>query len=658
MSSAHETQSETSSKKASKSKKAAPTPTVSEQAPQAMESALADPASASPQQVLQLQRRYGNRAVQRLIQRANEPDEAKGPIGLEGGQVSGDLQHQIDSAKGGGQPLDKGTGSQIGGALGADFSNVHVHTDSKSNEINQSLSAKAFTTGSDIFFSQGAYNPGTHGGKELIAHELTHVVQQGSAALRKEDQVQTKLTVGPAGDKYEEEADQVASQVMRQITPSLSSEGAQTALPDDLSLQRQPFIQRKSDKLKAKTFYTSQAKGGFKLIGSSGYDKIMSAIDTYQGIGGTEYRKKLTQLTKIGGLITEWEISHGHADTTTGSKDKKEGARRGVLATIKSTDLPEELEDVYKQAKTANEQFDVHFLAQLIDAGHGNIGAIATIESDYATALRTFQAEGGDSTHAQETLGTGDSGFLSGAGGSSLGSKVRSLRSLTDDPSEGQMDLDMLDTPIEDDDSEFRQQMKRARIKLRALVPALANMSDIEIMAIGAYTDEGGYTSMNQVLRGGNVVRGTSKTARKAHAKMRAQVHQANLMAASALNKLPNWDGSTVYRGEDVGWMGTPTKDRVIMLKSFTSTAANDRIPKGYAKKGSSSTSAVWEIHGITSQGKDISKLSVVQQEFGIGTGINQSQEDEVLLRPYTRLRIDNVADGEDYKYHITATAL
>lgn len=621
-------------------------------APVLAQRALNDPLGASSQEVLQLQRQLGNKAVQRLIQRSHLSDvQREAEVGLEGGEVGGDLQGQIDSARGGGQPLDQNVGDQMGGALGADFSGVRVHTDSNSDTLNRSLSAQAFTTGSDIFFSQGAYNPGTHSGKQLLAHELTHVVQQGAG---KPNKVQTKLTVGPASDKYEEEADQVAGQVMRSI--------ATPQKPEEVSLgsvQRSPFIQRKSNKLKQKSTYTALAKGGFKLFASSQYDKVMKAIDVYHGLGGTNYMAQLQQLVKIAAAIHEWEISHGTVDSTT-NKDNKESARRGVLSTLQTTDVPQEIADVYQQAKTNGDAPDVHLLASLMDATQGNPGVRGTIEGDYATALRSFQAGGGDTTHASGSLEGEGASFLAGAGGSSLGNKVRSLRGLTDDPSEGRMDIDMLDEPISEDDSEFRQQMKRARQKLRGLVPALANMSDIEIMAIAAYTDEGGYTPMNQLLRGGNVVKGNSKKARQAQAKLRQEIHQANLMATSGLNKLPNWDGSTVYRGESVSWLGEPKQNMVVVLKSFTSTGATPQVPKSYAtSKGGPTWGAVWEITGVTVQGKDISKISIVQQELGLGTGLNAgSQEDEVLLRPYTRLRIDTVTPGDGYPYHIKATAL
>ena len=89
-----------------------------------------------------------------------------------------DLEASIQQARGSGQPLADSVRKPMEQAFGADFSGVNVHTDTKSDQLNQSIQAKAFTTGKDIFFRQGEYDPGSRGGQELIAHELTHVVQQ------------------------------------------------------------------------------------------------------------------------------------------------------------------------------------------------------------------------------------------------------------------------------------------------------------------------------------------------------------------------------------------------------------------------------------------------------------------------------------------------
>ncbi len=99
------------------------------------------------------------------------------------GEASTNLESSINSARGGGQPLQTSLQQSMGQAMGADFSGVRVHTDSKSDQLNQSIQAKAFTTGQDMFFRQGEYQPGSRGGQELIAHELTHVVQQNGGAV-------------------------------------------------------------------------------------------------------------------------------------------------------------------------------------------------------------------------------------------------------------------------------------------------------------------------------------------------------------------------------------------------------------------------------------------------------------------------------------------
>jgi hypothetical protein len=82
--------------------------------------------------------------------------------------------------------------------MGADFGNVRVHTDAQADALNQSPGAQAFTIGGDVVYRQGAYDPGSASGQRLLAHELTHVVQQGGAAA---GSAQAKLKVGPAGDR-------------------------------------------------------------------------------------------------------------------------------------------------------------------------------------------------------------------------------------------------------------------------------------------------------------------------------------------------------------------------------------------------------------------------------------------------------------------------
>jgi F0F1-type ATP synthase assembly protein I len=115
-------------------------------------------------------------------------------IGMEGGDVSGDVESSIDGSRGSGRSIDENVRSSMEDAFGADFSDVKVHSGAESTALNDSMSARAFTTGKDIFFRQGEYNPGSDAGKEILAHELTHVVQQTSpSSVNRAPQVVQKV---------------------------------------------------------------------------------------------------------------------------------------------------------------------------------------------------------------------------------------------------------------------------------------------------------------------------------------------------------------------------------------------------------------------------------------------------------------------------------
>ena len=105
------------------------------------------------------------------------------------------LESSIQQLKGSGRSLDPHLQNKMEQAMGADFSGVKIHTNSQANQINNSIQAKAFTTGQDIFFRQGDYDPDSRYGQELLAHELTHVMQQNGSELQHQGmQIQCKLT--------------------------------------------------------------------------------------------------------------------------------------------------------------------------------------------------------------------------------------------------------------------------------------------------------------------------------------------------------------------------------------------------------------------------------------------------------------------------------
>lgn len=104
-----------------------------------------------------------------------------------------------------------------------DLSQVRVHHDAQANRAADEVGARAYTVGRDVVFADGEYAPNTTAGRKLLAHELTHVVQQDGAQAKSVDDA---LTVGLAGDSYEREADAVANTVARAEAPKVSPKSA------------------------------------------------------------------------------------------------------------------------------------------------------------------------------------------------------------------------------------------------------------------------------------------------------------------------------------------------------------------------------------------------------------------------------------------------
>lgn len=92
-----------------------------------------------------------------------------------------DLEDRLNATRGRGSPLPDGTRRVMESRFGYDFSGVRVHTGPPATALNRDLNALAFTTGTDIYFAPGEYRPDSLTGQHLLAHELTHVVQQGGA---------------------------------------------------------------------------------------------------------------------------------------------------------------------------------------------------------------------------------------------------------------------------------------------------------------------------------------------------------------------------------------------------------------------------------------------------------------------------------------------
>ncbi|NJN22711.1 MAG: DUF4157 domain-containing protein, partial [Leptolyngbya sp. RL_3_1] len=101
-------------------------------------------------------------------------------VAAAGGDVSGELEQRIQRSRGQGQEIAAPMRGRLEQAFGRDFGGVRIHANTEADQLNRAVQAKAFTTGNDIYFKQGEYQPNSPSGQELIAHELTHVLQQNA----------------------------------------------------------------------------------------------------------------------------------------------------------------------------------------------------------------------------------------------------------------------------------------------------------------------------------------------------------------------------------------------------------------------------------------------------------------------------------------------
>jgi hypothetical protein len=167
-------------------------PVVQAPAPESRESTAADLASS-----------IGNHGFGQLVSRMQDGEGI-----LPSGVAHPAIESAIAGARGGGNPLDGGLASEFGQQLGHPVSDVRVHTDSTAAALTRAVSARAFATGTDIFFAPGEYQPGTSAGRELIAHEVAHTDQQRGAPLS------GPLLVSNPGEPLEVEADGVARELV------------------------------------------------------------------------------------------------------------------------------------------------------------------------------------------------------------------------------------------------------------------------------------------------------------------------------------------------------------------------------------------------------------------------------------------------------------
>ncbi len=171
-----------------------------------------------PAGLLGLQRAVGNAGVAGLVE-----DERSPVLDVVG--------------SGGGSPLDVDTRADMESRLGHDFGDVRVHSDSRAHESATAVNAHAYTVGSNIVFQRDKYDPSSTDGKTMLAHELTHVVQQRSGPVEGTP-AGGGIQVSDPSDRFEREASANAERAMSAPAPAVVSASG-------------PAVQRQADEEEA-----------------------------------------------------------------------------------------------------------------------------------------------------------------------------------------------------------------------------------------------------------------------------------------------------------------------------------------------------------------------------------------------------------------------
>lgn len=162
---------------------------------------VADSVMTMPDQTVSLQSEKEDEKVKRtsliqtltpLVQRQEHDDKVQASFitiqrknKSQSRSLDDETSSKISSSLGQGSSMPRETADFMESRFGADFSSVIIHTDSQAASVSKRINARAFTLGKDIYFGEGQYNTQTHDGKRLLAHELTHTIQQGASSARK-----------------------------------------------------------------------------------------------------------------------------------------------------------------------------------------------------------------------------------------------------------------------------------------------------------------------------------------------------------------------------------------------------------------------------------------------------------------------------------------
>ncbi|MCW5581046.1 MAG: DUF4157 domain-containing protein [Luteimonas sp.] len=299
------------------------------------------------------------------------PIERKAEPGTPSAVVDTDVPSRLAAERGRGRRIDAPLATELGDALGADFSAVRIHDDAHADALARRLHARAFTTGADVFFRASRYRPQSAEGRELLAHELAHVAQQARGPVAGSP-LAGGLSMSDPADSHEREAERLAGQVAHG-GQALPSAPAPTASADGAHR-----IQRQEEDEGEEIVATDDAP-------ETRYDLTLSS--------GT--RKGLTKAEAIAALAGVYEATYLQYDLASGmhrelKKSRDESTLIGVggwLTDLVGDDLPSL--SIWRNARD-----HLRTAANTLAAGNveGAAAALSSAHTAYGEAARTYNA--------------------------------------------------------------------------------------------------------------------------------------------------------------------------------------------------------------------------------------------------------------------------
>ena len=319
------------------------------------------------------------------VRRAGTVD-SDDPLG--GSAAAPDVVQALQRRRGSGAKLPGQVADQFGSQLGVNLANVRVHADSEASDLARSVQAKAFTHGSDIYFSQGTYAPGTRSGQHLLAHELAHVAQQRNGAAKS-----GSTTIGRANDPAEADADRTADRVVGALQRRAANQPAQSTptgpgtSPGDGEIQRFLGLGKKT----AKKDFAKAVKGKKPADEAEAKTRMETLRATLKALTSEE-RETIASDPKLMAKARKFVGDHEYMSLVTAVgmayKPKKKKPKKGAAAPPTGPQHMSGKEaDAFIRTEMAKLGHLNSFITTAVDAGKQAEGFVATVGDDDWAAI-------------------------------------------------------------------------------------------------------------------------------------------------------------------------------------------------------------------------------------------------------------------------------